>query len=125
MTVPPPNYPPPGSPPPPPQGPPVGPPVSPWGGPPATPPPRRPGRLVGGVLAVAFVLLLFVIAANTGTIVEVLIGGLLLGVVVATVGIAFERYRPYATGFLLGLAIIIVVGGGACIGLIAVLSSSL
>ncbi|WP_175442413.1 hypothetical protein [Humibacillus sp. DSM 29435] len=124
MTVPPPNYPPPGSPPPPPQGPPVGPPGSPWGGPPP-PPPRRPGRLVGGVLAVAFVLLLFVVATNTGTVLEVLIGGLLLGVVVATVGVAFERYRPYATGFLLGLAIIIVVGGGACIGLIAALSSSL
>ncbi|MEP7333363.1 MAG: hypothetical protein ABI692_14885 [Terracoccus sp.] len=76
------------------------------------------------MLAVALVGLLFAIAASTSVGLEVLVGGLLLGVLVATVGVAFERYRPYATGFLLGLAIIIVVGGGACIGLIAAMGTS-
>lgn len=50
-----------------------------------------------------------------------LLGGLaVFALTAATVGIAFERYRQYALGFLLGLGIVLIVGGGACIGLIAV-----
>lgn len=123
MTIPPPNYPPPGSPPPP--GPPSGPPVGPWGGPPPpSPPPRRPGRLVGGALAVAFVLLLFLIATATTGGFDLLIGGALTGVVGGTVAVAFDRTRPYATGFLLGLAVIVVVGAGACVGILAIFATT-
>jgi hypothetical protein len=53
------------------------------------------------------------------------VGGLLLAVVLATVAMVSERMRPYAAGFLLGLGIVAVVGGGACIGLIAIVSASL
>ncbi|MDN5768913.1 MAG: hypothetical protein L0H96_24575, partial [Humibacillus sp.] len=93
--------------------------------PPPTPPPRRPGRLVGGVLAVAFVLLLILAGtATTGGGFDLVFGGALAAIVAGTVAIAFERTRPYATGFLLGLAIIVVVGAGACVGILAIFATT-
>lgn len=112
MTVPPPNYSPP--------GPPSGTPPGPWQGPPS-PPSRPPGRLLGALLAVAFLCLLFVVAANSGLPIGSILAALPVAIVVATVAVARERYRQYAVGFLLGLASVLIVGGGACIGLFAMM----
>lgn len=121
MSVPPPNYPPeqpPGKPP----DPPSGAPPLPVGGPPG-PEPRRPGRLLGGVAALGYIVLLLVVSGQVSQPFGVLVYGLLLGVAGATIAIVTERFRPYAVGFLLGLGIVSIVAGGVCIGFLALLTS--
>ncbi|MEO6998773.1 MAG: hypothetical protein ABI112_11885 [Terracoccus sp.] len=70
-------------------------------------------------------MVLFLISTATTGGFDLLLGGALTGVAAGTVAVAFQRTRPYATGFLLGLAIIIVVGAGACVGILAMMSTTL
>ena len=69
-------------------------------------------------------LLLFLVGASSGSAIDAVIMGALAGVAAGTVAIAFERTRPYAVGFLLGLAIIVVVGAGACVGILAMITTT-
>jgi hypothetical protein len=50
---------------------------------------------------------------------SVIIGGILLAVVGSTFAMFSSRIRPYAAGFLIAVAVVIIVVGGACIGIIA------
>lgn len=90
------------------------------------PAPRRQGRkrLLGALIAVVYLVALLGITAQLSDGATLLVGGVLLGVLVGTVLMASQDVRPYAAGFLLGIAAVIVIGGGACIGLIAFISSS-
>lgn len=99
------------------------PPEPPW----ENPPPQRQGRRrwLGALVAAAYIAALVGTAVRSQDGFALLVGGLLLAVVLATVAMVSERMRPYAAGFLLGLGIVAVVGGGACIGLIAIVSASL
>lgn len=123
MTVPPPA-PPPGPPVPP--GPPPGPPPSPPpSGQPAPQPPHRRPRLIGASAAVGVVILAALIGILIGQ------GGLVLpillvpvGLVLGTLALISPQARPYATGFLMGMGIMLVVGGGLCVVLIASLSNA-
>lgn len=119
MTIPPPNYPPP-VPPGPPSGPPNGPPGPGQG--PHAPEPRKPGRAVGSLAAVAYLVLLIMLFPQVGLPFETLVGGFVVGLLVATFAVASERLRPYAVGFLITMGVFVIVAGGACIGLIVLLS---
>jgi hypothetical protein len=88
------------------------------------PPPGRRPRALGVLVAVAYVVVLLGAALMFDQSFGLAIGGILLGVVVATVALVSERWRPYATGFLLALGLSAVILGGACIGLIALVAVS-
>ncbi|EWT01682.1 hypothetical protein N865_15380 [Intrasporangium oryzae NRRL B-24470] len=90
------------------------------------PTPRRHGRkrLLGALAAVVYLAALLGTSLGWSSGATLLVGGVLFGVLAGTVLMAIEEMRPYAAGFLLGLAAVIVVGGGACIGLIAYVSST-
>jgi hypothetical protein len=116
MTVPPPNYPPPSSsqpPPPPGEG---------DGSAFIPPKPPRRGRLVGAFLGIVYVLVLIGIGLQLRNGIAVIIGGILLAIVGATVALASEQVRSYAAGFLIAVALVTIVVGGACVGLIAILA---
>lgn len=68
-------------------------------------------------------MVLFYVAVASQYLLVVLIVGLLCGFVGGTVAIAIERARPYAVGFLISLGTVVVVGGGACVALIASLGT--
>jgi hypothetical protein len=55
--------------------------------------------------------------------VTVLVLAPLVALVVASLLVASERLRPYAVGFVITLAAVVVVLGGACVGLIALLAT--
>ena len=53
---------------------------------------------------------------------SLIVGGIFLALVGSTVAMVSSRVRPYAAGFLIAVALVIIVAGGACIGLIATMS---
>ena len=107
--------------------PPTGPGVPASGPPPSFPaPPRRPGRLLGALAAIGFWVVATLLWFRFGG--DQLLTGLVLtlgaSVLAATAALASERFRPYATGFLIASGVLPIVLGGACIGLIAVVTGS-
>ena len=111
----------------------------PWAGPPSQPPPRRglshkAQFWIGFGLAVPVVVLLTVLLGALGAGLEALGAptggglGLVSVVLLTSVGVVvmlfFERTRWWAIGLLAGLATALIVAAGACVVLIAVISSS-
>ena len=105
MTIPPPNFPPP------------------EGDPPTPPPPDRSGCFPGGLVAVLYCAVVVAVALTSRAPAQVIVGGAIGGVVLGTAAIASDKLRPYAAGFLGGLAAVVIVLGGACVALIAMLTS--
>ena len=116
MTAPPPNYPP--TPPPPPPG------GDSDGPAPVPPKPPRRSRLTGAFLGIVFVIVLIGVGLQVSNGPTVILGGFILAVVVSTIAMASTRTRSYAAGFLIAVAATAIVLGGACIGLIALVSQS-
>ncbi len=105
---------------PPPNDPPPPPPSSPQ---PPSPEPARYRRLMGAGIGVAFMIVLVgggLVWSGSGALVII---GFVLAVVASTLAMFSARFRPYAVGFLIAVGLVIIVIGGACIGLIASLSS--
>lgn len=108
--------------PPPTQPPPPAPPL------PEGPPPGRPRRgpkLIGAAVALG----VLVIAGVVGLLADQ--GGLFLpillvpvGVVIGTLAMISRSLRPYATGFLLTMAAMLIVLGGACIVLLSQMTAT-
>ncbi|MGW5237900.1 hypothetical protein ACWEOW_03115 [Monashia sp. NPDC004114] len=78
---------------------------------------------MGAGIGVAFVIVLVGGGLQLSNGVSLVISGMVLAVVGSTLAMFSPRFRPYAVGFLIAVGLVIIVVGGACIGLIATLSS--